>query len=69
MVDALTRLAQLRSHPAIAVAALVAVEDGLDRLLQRHMAVRARGCLLPVIERAARQLRQIEQALKRMQRP
>lgn len=69
VVDALTQPAQLRSHAAIAVAPLVAVEDGLDRLLQRGMAVRARGRLLPVIERAARQLRQFEQSRKRMQRP
>jgi hypothetical protein len=33
--------AQLRGHPAIAVAALVAVEDGFDHLLQRGMALGA----------------------------
>ena len=65
VVDLLAQLPNRRGDASIAVSPFVAGEDGADLLLQRLMLVAGLRCLLLVVEGAARQAGQLEQAGQR----
>jgi len=69
VIDALSQLAEGCRDAAIAIAALVKGEDGLDAVLEGCMPIGQRGGLLPIVERAACQASQLQQAGNRMERP
>jgi len=66
VIDVLSQPTKRCRDPAIAVATLVKREDGLDAVLEGCMPIGQRGGLLPIVERAACQASQLQQAGKRM---
>jgi hypothetical protein len=69
VIDSLSQPADGSRDPAVAIATLVKGEDGLDAVLERGMPIGQRRNLPLIIERAARQACQLQQAGKRMERP
>lgn len=69
VIDHLSELTDRSRYPTIAIAPLVSVEDRPDARLQCSMPVARRQQFLPVMEGAACQTRELQQACERMKWP